>query len=109
MSLSEPNGEDVPQPVQVNRRAHAKTHTRMHIPGLTAGLMWNPLALACPLEVREESCMNMLRSSGSDPTLSVQLPPKVKRSHSDPKKNQFCMNILSAPGSFPHDFVYTRW
>lgn len=84
-------------------RTHANTGSRI----LNHQLGWSPLALACLLEDMEESRMNMLRSSRLDPTLSVQLPPKL---HSDPRINFVWIFLeLSAPGSFPHDFVYTCW
>ena len=67
--------------------------------------LWTPLAHACFLEATD-SCMNILRSSGMESTLSVQLPPK--RSHADPKINfVWIFSELSTSGSFPHNSVYT--
>lgn len=60
------------------------------------------------LSSRGQGFMTILRSSGMGPTLSVQLPPKVKWSHSDPKINFVWIFLdLSAPGSFFSTTLFT--
>lgn len=70
-------------------KARRLRHTRnlwINIPESSAGMM-SPVALARLLEDMEESHENILGASGLDPTLSVQLPPKVTRCLSDPQIN----------------------
>lgn len=70
---------------KARRRGHARNH-RINVPESSAG-MTSPLALAHLLEDMEESRVNILGASGLDPTLSIQLPPKVTRCLSDPQIN----------------------